>query len=266
MIKIKTSSKKSINSSDYHIFLLEKAARFTVDFIDYQSSEYAVLFTSPYQNIEWLDRVGRITQVCFHSDYYCIEYHKKEVACNGILFNNIYLSPHIEVGKEVYEEVEMIIHKMERELLSDSPFSESIVKTYLQLILAICSREKSKVLANGLLNRVLDKDIIDFPNILDKNFIKEKKVEFYANYFNVSISLFSKKIKQQFGKTPSQLIQERTILEAKKLLHLTNKSIKEIAFELNFDDEFYFSRYFKKVVNISPSFYRKNVGISIVAK
>lgn len=73
-------------------------------------------------------------------------------------------------------------------------------------------------------------------------------------------------VKKQFSKSPSQLINERVILEAKKLLHLTYKSIKEIAQELNFEDEFYFSRYFKKNVGVSPSSYRKNVGISIVAK
>ena len=56
------------------------------------------------------------------------------------------------------------------------------------------------------------------------------------------------------------------ILEAKKLLHLTYKSIKEIAQELDFEDEFYFSRYFKKEVGLSPKQFRDSVGISIVAK
>ena len=56
------------------------------------------------------------------------------------------------------------------------------------------------------------------------------------------------------------------VLEAKKLLHLTYKSIKEIAQELDFEDEFYFSRYFKKEVGLSPKQFRDSVGISIVAK
>jgi len=63
---------------------------------------------------------------------------------------------------------------------------------------------------------------------------------------HISPNTLSKKLKLEFGKPPSQLIQERVILEAKKLIHLTRKSIKEIASELNFEDEFYFSKYFKK--------------------
>lgn len=85
-------------------------------------------------------------------------------------------------------------------------------------------------------------------------------------YTAFSVSAFSKKVKKHFGKTPTQLLQERTILEAKKQLHLTNQSVKEIASNLGFEDEFYFSRYFKNAVGISPTFYRDQVGISEVAK
>lgn len=267
MFNIKTNYKSNFNSSNYHILLLENKEHFSIDFVKYGSSKYSILFVSPYQNVEWLSKNNtKITQIYFHADFYCIEYHKKEVACNGILFNNIYLTPFVVLNRYIYEEIESIVDKMRNEMQSDNPFSESIIKTYLQLIFAICSKEKSTTLEHSLLNKSIDKSIFEFPAILDQHFIKEKKVSFYAEYLHLSISSFSKKIKQQFGKTPSQLIQERTILEAKKLLHLTKKSIKEIAFELHFEDEFYFSRYFKKNVDVSPSLYRKKVGISIVAK
>lgn len=267
MFNITTKHKKNFNSSFYHILLLRNEEYFSVDFIEYKNVEFSILFVSPYQNVEWLNSNNKkITQVCFHGDFYCIEYHKKEVACNGILFNNIYLKPFVSIGKDTFYEIKSIVDKMKIEMTSENPFSKAIIKTYLQLILAICSKEKSTTLDYSLLHKTFDKSILDFSTILEKHFIKEKKISFYANYLHLSTSLFSKKVKQQFGKTPSQLIQERTILEAKKLLHLTQKSIKEIAFELCFEDEFYFSRYFKKNIGVSPYYYRKNVGISIVAK
>ena len=55
------------------------------------------------------------------------------------------------------------------------------------------------------------------------------------------------------------------ILEAKKQLHLTRQSIKEIAYNLKFQDEFYFSRVFKKVAKVSPQTFRDKTGISMVA-
>lgn len=267
MFEIKTNYILNFSSSNYHVFLLENEEHFSVDFTEYHSPKFTILFVSPYQNIKWLNKNNTKTkQIRFHADFYCIEYHKKEVACNGILFNNIYLTPFVALKKHIYQEIEEIIDKMKNEKLLAEPFSESIIKTYLQLILAICSREKSITLESSLLHKTLDKSILEFSAILEKYFIQEKRVSFYAEYLNLSTSSFSKKVKDQFGKSPSKLIQERTILESKKLLHLTRKSIKEIAFELNFEDEFYFSRYFKKNVGISPSLYRKNVGISIVAK
>ncbi|WP_228448775.1 helix-turn-helix domain-containing protein [Chryseobacterium mulctrae] len=147
-----------------------------------------------------------------------------------------------------------------------SPFTDSIVKSYLQLILSISSKEKSKYLVNLKPNELPNKDLVYFQDLVEKHYKTERSMAFYASEFSLSTDAFSKKIKKQFSKSPSQLVNERVILEAKKLLHLTYKSIKEIAQELNFEDEFYFSRYFKKNVGISPSSYRKNVGISIVAK
>jgi AraC family transcriptional activator of pobA len=61
------------------------------------------------------------------------------------------------------------------------------------------------------------------------------------------------------------LISERLIFEAKKQLHLTKQSIKEIAYNLQFEDEFYFSRVFKKFTKVSPKVFRAKTGISVVA-
>ncbi|MEX0662390.1 MAG: helix-turn-helix domain-containing protein [Balneolaceae bacterium] len=66
--------------------------------------------------------------------------------------------------------------------------------------------------------------------------------------------------KKHFNKTLTELISERIIIEAKRELYLTNKPIKEIAFELGYEDEYYFSRFFKKNADVSPQFYRETVG------
>jgi AraC-like DNA-binding protein len=57
------------------------------------------------------------------------------------------------------------------------------------------------------------------------------------------------------------LIHERIIIEAKRELYLTNKTVKEIAWELGFNDEFYFSRFFKNNTEVSPQLYREKVGV-----
>jgi YesN/AraC family two-component response regulator len=67
-------------------------------------------------------------------------------------------------------------------------------------------------------------------------------------------------VKASFSRTLTELIAERIIIEAKRELYLTNKSVKEIAYTLGYDDEYYFSRFFKKQADVSPQVYRQTVG------
>src|SRR5690606_4287782 len=234
----------------------------------YRNASNALLFLSPYQHLAWKSTpTASVSRVLFHGDFYCIEFHKKEVACNGLLFNNIYLQPVVPVEKDLYRQIEHIIERMRAEMGNDATFSESVVKAYLQLILALASKAKKQLIdSEWLMNQALGAEGPLFQQLLEKHFVTERAAHFYAGQLNLSVRAFSKKVKQQLGKSPSTLIQERVILESKKQLHLTYLSVKEIATKIGFDDEHYFSRYFKKYVGISPSKFREQVGISIVAQ
>lgn len=256
------------STPQYHIVLFRAEGKFSLDFTEYTCSGNTILFFTPYQTFIWLGEPDTDMRVLtFHGDFYCIEYHKKEVACNGLLFNNIYLYPHVSVSDDEYNELMDLLEKMEKESSKTNvTFSDSILKAYLQLLLALCSREKKKQLEDSESEIALNTEMTNIQSLIDTHFLTERSASFYASHLALSPSAFTKKTRQFFGKTPSQLIQDRVVLEAKKLLHLTHKPIKEIAAILNFDDEFYFSRYFKKNVGFSPLHYREQVGISIVAK
>jgi YesN/AraC family two-component response regulator len=60
----------------------------------------------------------------------------------------------------------------------------------------------------------------------------------------------------------TDLISERIIIEAKRELYLTSKTIKEIAYELGYNDEHYFSRFFKTNADVSPQIFRETVGFA----
>lgn len=271
--KIQIDKKSSLDFSAafsaafYQIMMFQGDAVFLVDFTSYRVKGNTILFLSPYQHFQWLSQDQTdIKCLDFHGDFYCIAYHQKEVACNGLLFNNVYLYPHINVDQAIYDEVTVLFEKIEREKRAEHEFSTAVLTAYLQLILALCSKEKNILLTNTPLKDIESNELFRFQELLERYFLKEKTPAFYAAELHLSASAFSKKIKKQFGKTPLQLIQDRIILESKKKLHLTRSSVKEIAYALNFKDEFYFSRYFKKSVGISPIHYREEVGISIVAK
>lgn len=249
----------------YGIFLFSGEGNIMVDFTEYQVDGNIVLFATPYQFINILARLQlRITSLWFHADYYCIEYHKKEVACNGLLFNNIYSPPDIVLEDGDYIEMQAIFGKLQQELNCTGNYSHAVARTYLQLILALSSKAKmASFQAPG--ESPVFHPILKFKDLLERHYIRERRPSYYAAQLGISPNTFSKKCKAHFHKSPSTLIQERVILEAKKLIHLTFKNMKEIAATLNFEDENYFSRYFKKYTGIAPSAFRESVGISEVA-
>ena len=67
------------------------------------------------------------------------------------------------------------------------------------------------------------------------------------------------------SKTPLQFIHQRRCLEAKRLLQYSEKQIQEIAYDIGFEDIQAFSRFFKKIEGVSPSFYRKNMVMGKIA-
>jgi AraC family transcriptional regulator, transcriptional activator of pobA len=224
-----------------------------------------LLFATPLQTIcikSDAEIVGTMLQ--FHSDFYCIEYHRKEVACNGLLFNNIYIDPIVKLTPAETARFAAILTDIEEEATLPAP-SEIVMRSCLQLFLARSSSIKLKELDQGVVQESKDEKMERFRQLLDQHYLELHKPSDYASLLAMSPDNFTRRCTNHYKRTPSQMIQERLILEAKKQLHLTRQSIKEIAFNLKFQDEFYFSRFFKKVTKVSPQAFRDMTGISIVA-
>jgi len=100
-----------------------------------------------------------------------------------------------------------------------------------------------------------------FDDLLEKHFfdIASQRAESllavadFAAVLHVSSNYLSDTVKRETGKTPTQIIKERTILEAKSLLCNTQLTVSEVAYFLLFDDPSYFAKYFKAATGVSPS-------------
>ena len=99
-----------------------------------------------------------------------------------------------------------------------------------------------------------------FRQTLERDFTTSKKPSEYAQTLNISTSYLNECVKNTTGIAVSQHIQQRVILEVKRLLYYSDKSVKEIATALGFDDYPYFSRLFTKVTGMSAlTFRNKNL-------
>jgi AraC family transcriptional activator of pobA len=254
-----------VQLSYYTIFFIEQGKGiYHTDFSKFSFAGPVLLFSTPLQQI-YIEEISplNITVIQFHGDFYCIEYHRAEVSCNGLLFNNCYIEPSINLTDKDLAAFQNIIGAMEQEFKVSEP-NGTVIRSYLQLLLAKSSAIKINALDKREIKEI-DVLMEQFHELIDQNYLTLRKPREYAKILNMSPNNLTKRCTKYFNKTPSQLISERLILEAKKQLHLTNQSVKEIAYRLKFQDEFYFSRVFKKFTNVSPQAFRDKTGISVVA-
>lgn len=247
------------------LFIAEGSGVYHADFGTFNYTAPVILFSTPLQVI-YLEQhqPAPITMLQFHGDFYCIEYHRAEVACNGLLFNNVYIQPCITLADNEVRVFSNLLNDINEEFKNNYP-SEIVLRAYLQLFLAKSSSIKIKLIDHPNTPKEKDEQMERFRLLLDEHFLTLHKPNDYADLLAMSANNFSKRCSRYFKKSPSQLIQERLVLEAKKQLHLTRQSIKEIAYNLKFEDEYYFSRFFKKITKVSPQTFRNKTGISIVS-
>lgn len=101
--------------------------------------------------------------------------------------------------------------------------------------------------------------VIRFATLVSTHFRQERTVSFYADALHVTPKYLTETVKEINGKSAGQIIDDFVILESKLLLEKPDYSIAQIANLLNFSDQSFFGKYFKRVVGISPKEFRSGV-------
>lgn len=151
--------------------------------------------------------------------------------------------------KEIVRLTEMMIHEFE----TKREMHDLSLQGYLASFLILIIRSYQAHLKQHKTLSVLEK----FKDLLEKNFKQVHAVEFYARELKTSPKALTMQFSRSLGKPPSQLIQDRILLEAKRFLAFSHLSIAEIGYELGFEDANYFSRFFRKHMKKTPAQFRK---------
>lgn len=231
-------------------------------FNDYSFQASAMLFFVPHQPFIFRDceEIEGVV-INFSGDFYCIEKHREEISCSGLLFNNAYDSPLIQLDYDTTGRFERIIQSIRKEFKRSKKPDAELLLSYLKIFLIRATRLKKAQQVRTGTNNVTDTDnsrLIELQELIEENYRTIKSPSDYASKLFISTKALGRLVKKYFNKTLTELIQERIIIEAKRELVLTDKLVKEIADELGYDDQYYFSRLFKKVTGISPQGYRED--------
>jgi len=253
--------------SFYQVIWFKKGiGKHSVDFKEYDVFDNAIFFVAPNQ-VHYFDGNTDYEGVLIHFNelFLVQDQSPMEFFLHYNLFSNPYQQPSCCIGTGIDNILDKYIAQMKQELENEDSFGkELILKNYLQSFLIQIQRRKNEFEKSADASfPIMDEkrmQLVKFANLIDENYKKGYSVTEYARLLHISSRSLSDLTQQQLNKTPSQMIQERIILEAQRLLLYSNLNINQVGYRLGFDDASYFVKYFKKYTGVSPSEFKKSVS------
>ncbi|WP_026978982.1 helix-turn-helix domain-containing protein [Flavobacterium tegetincola] len=227
-----------------------------VDGIEKKFQPNEIIFLTEFHNIEII-KIEKVRVIRFNRAFYCISDHDNEVGCKGILFFGASQLPKIAIPEIEFEKFETLWKMFSIEMESIDDLKNEMLQMMLKRMLILCTRLYKEQTELTTFDRNQLDVIREYNYLVEKHFKTKHQVADYAELLHKSPKTLSNLFKKYGNKSPLQIIQDRKILEARRLLQYSDKSIKEIAYEIGYEDLQTFSRFFKKIEGISPSNFKK---------
>jgi len=244
----------------FSVYLIESGAgTFWADASQFAFAARSLLFFVPYQRVRFVPESPlRASVIQFHANFLCVETFHAEVGCSGILFNDPYGVPVVTLDARAHSEVSALVDRLcEEDARRALAWNEAML-AHLKVLLIVATRLKaSSPSACGSGADLRHPLLADLRDLIEQNYCKLHSPAEYAKRLHVTAKTLGRIVREHMGTTPTDLIRNRILIHAKwELLH-TLKPVKEIARELGFPDELYFSRLFKKASGHSPKCFRE---------
>lgn len=264
LVHVNSESLEVINSDTYKSYIkvlyLNEGFEIKVDFNVYRTEGPTLFFISPNQVLS-IDKLGETAGhlVFYNRDFYCIQLHDEEVACDGLLFNNINNMPMTIVPEGDATFIDYLFSRIEDEFELKDGSLEEMIRTYLKQLLIKSTRLWKVQHLDGIMAARPSNDLEffrRFTQLVEANFKEKHNVADYADLLMIAPKTLTHRFKRLNLPQPNEIIKNRIILEAKRLLVHTNRTAKEIAYSLGYDDPAYFSRLFFIKTGEPPSGFR----------
>ncbi|MCC9136148.1 AraC family transcriptional regulator [Pontibacter silvestris] len=232
-------------------WLKQGSGTFTVDFTTQDIQPGRMFFVAP-NAIHHLDTQQETTlegwTLLIHLDYLA-DYGSNLV---DLLYSQLQVQS-LDIPLESQRKLDQIFNLLHTELQSQEAWKDTAVNAYLAILLTEFKRLSAATTPEL---KHLDSRYEEFLQLMHQDFKEVKDVESYAERVNLSTKQLNRICKEASGKTARQLIDYRIMLEARRLLHHTSLSVKEIAYELGFEEPSSFIKFFHRFSEHTPLQYR----------
>lgn len=242
--------------SFYFILALKKGTgTHTIDFVPYEVRNNCIFMMRP----------GQVHQLTLgaSSEGYLVEfskafYHLNERGTNHIL-RKATSSNHCTVADSAFDRLNAILEYTFNEYREARDGYNEVIRAQLDIFFVeyIRNRQQDKALTNQA-NSYEQEKFDEFMYLVETHVATRKQVSEYADMLNLSAYQLSAITKSILQKTPSEVINEYIILEARRYLLGTPDQVNQIAWNLGYEDPSYFIRFFRKHTGFSPEAFRAN--------
>jgi AraC family transcriptional regulator, transcriptional activator of pobA len=236
----------------YEVFIFTgSGGSHLIDFAEFPVTTGTIQFVSPGQ-VHQLRRTAGSGGwfLGFSRDFYYLNSENKDLLFDLPFLNNNSSRPVVDVPEGEFKFFTDLVENIEREYNSASPFREELIRSFLNILL-IHSRRLFKDDATS--KKTPGQDIFTrFRILLEKKFTHQHRPSEYADNLSITEKHLNEVVKSMTGLTVGDVIQERLMLEAQRLLLHSGLSTKEIAFFLHFEDPSYFTKVFKRNTGLTP--------------
>lgn len=243
----------------YHVLWIKKGeGTHFVDFNPIKIEDNTIIFI-PQNSVNMYDKNGRYhgKSILFTDSFFSKNKADIQYLHSSMLYSDLYDTAKIKVNKD-HSDLKIFLNAMETEYNRDNDKAQLLIlHNMLHIFLLQAERDIKKQGFEELESSSNLDYLVSFKDLLEENFRKEKTVSKYAAKLNISEKQLHKACTALLEKTPKTIINERILLEAKRLLAHSNQNIKEIAYNLGYDEPTNFIKYFKKNTNSTPSEFRQ---------
>jgi len=235
-----------------------------IDGVEHAFQKNQIVCLTEFHKVEAVS-VQRLRLLRFNRPFYCIVDHDKEVGCKGILFFGASQLPVVTIPAEELEKFETVWKMFLLEMQSVDDLQFEMLQTMLKRYLILVTRLYKQQCPNRSFDENTQDIVRELNYLVEQHYRTKHTVSDYAELLHKSPKTISNLFSKLSSKTPLQFIQDRKMLEARRLLRYTDKPVKEIAYELGYEDIQTFSRFFKVQEHVSPTEYRENKAAGRIA-
>jgi AraC family transcriptional activator of pobA len=226
-----------------------------IDFNSYEIKRGSMFMLNPGQTHHWEFTEETEGYIFFHTkSFYDLTYSNKSVD-HFPFFYSLQNSPCLYLEPAPLKQIEQLFQQILEEynaerLLKSEKICSLVDMLYIEVSRTYVSNNAS--FSSNTSDQYLVK-IKQLEKLIDEHYLTIKSASAYADMMHISSKHLNRITQSVYGKTTSDLINERVLLEAKRLLVQANVNISQVADYLGYEDYSYFSRFFKKNCGISPS-------------